>query len=80
MAQDDNFVSVVDVCSQESILLERAAIHQVDVLEPSDGVGNACVDVVTSSFIRLTSNDDNLLQLILFQVPSPQWLDETLNR
>ena len=80
VAQDDNFVSIMDVCSQESILLERTAIHQVDVLEPRDGVGNACVDVVTSSFVRLTSDDDDLLQLILFQVPSPQWFDETLDR
>ena len=79
MAQDNDLVRVVDVGLVEGLLLERASIDQENVLEPGDLVPYLRVNLVTSSFIWLTSDDDDLLQLDVFKVLCSQGHDETLD-
>ena len=81
MAKDDNFVSVVDVGLQQSLLLEWRAIHQVDILESRDLVPDLGVDVVlVLLFLGFSSNDDNDLQLELLHVLGSKRHDELLDR
>ena len=79
MAQDYDFISVVDVGFVKGLLFQRTSIDQENVLEPRDLVPNLGVNLVASSLIRLSSDDDDLLQLDVLQVLCSQWHDETLD-
>jgi|DEB0MinimDraft_12_1074336.scaffolds.fasta_scaffold20923_3 hypothetical protein len=79
MSQNDDFVGVVDVGLVQSCLFKRTTIHEVHLLEPGNRVPNLRVNLVSSSLIRLSSDDHNLLQLVLFQVLLSERHDKVLD-
>lgn len=51
LAQDHHLVGVVDVGFHQSLLLEGAAIHDVNVLELSDGTPDFGINLVSTAVI-----------------------------
>lgn len=80
MAQNHNLVSVVDVGLVQSRLLQRTSIDQVNLLKPRNRVPYLRVNLLASSLIWLSSDDDNLLQLVLFEVLHSQRHDKAFDR
>ena len=80
MAQDDYLVSEVNVSVVKSLLVQRAAVDDIHVVESRDGAPDLRVDMITTFLIWLSGDDHYLLQLYLVQVPRSQRHDEAFDR
>lgn len=79
MTKNNHFVSEVNVRVVQSLLVQRTAIDDVNVVEPRYRAPNLWINMIAALLIWLTSDDDDLLKLDLVKVPRSQRHYETFD-
>ena len=68
MAKNHHLVCVVDICFQKGLLLQRTSIYEENEFESWNLIPDLRIDLVSTSLIWLTCDNNNLLELYVFEI------------